>query len=66
MSLEKISIDKVGRYGIINGRQVEQTIYKAYDVGNRLEWLKTSIDFARDDKESKEGLIEYMEIFIKN
>ena len=39
---------------------------KAYDVGNRLEWLKTSIDFARDDKESKEGLIEYMEIFIKN
>lgn len=27
MSLEKISIDKVGRYGIINGRQVEQTIY---------------------------------------
>lgn len=130
ISLEKVPIDKVERYGIINGRQVEQNIYnieqlvekplahqapsnlaimgryiltpdifdkiketepgvggeiqltdalskldsiygvafegKTYDIGNRLEWLKTSIEFAMDDEESKNELIEYMGTFIKN
>ena len=33
---------------------------KTYDIGNRLEWLKTSIEFAMDDPESRENLIQYM------
>ena len=37
---------------------------KAYDIGNRLEWLKTSIEFALDDSESKDILIEYMKEMI--
>ena len=37
---------------------------KTYDIGNRLEWLKTSIEFAMDDKESKADLIEYMKTLI--
>ena len=26
---------------------------KTYDIGNRFEWLKTSIEFAMDDEESE-------------
>ena len=37
---------------------------KTYDIGNRLEWLKTSIEFALDDSESKDILIEYMKEMI--
>ena len=33
---------------------------KTYDIGNRFEWLKTSIEFAMDDEESKDDLMEYM------
>ena len=38
---------------------------KTYDIGNRLEWLKTSIEFALDDDEFKNDLIGYMESYIK-
>ena len=38
---------------------------KTYDIGNRFEWLKTSIEFAMDDVESKDALIEYMKEIIK-
>ena len=38
---------------------------KTYDIGNRFEWLKTSIEFAMDDEESKDDLIEYMKNIIK-
>ena len=38
---------------------------KTYDIGNRFEWLKTSIEFAMDDPESKDDLIEYMKEMIK-
>ena len=37
---------------------------KTYDIGNRLEWIKTSIEFAMDDEESKNDLVEYMKTFI--
>ena len=37
---------------------------KTYDIGNRLEWLKTSIEFAMDDPNSKKQLIEYMKEII--
>ena len=37
---------------------------KTYDIGNRLEWLKTSIEFAMDDPESKKYLLEYMKQII--
>lgn len=37
---------------------------KTYDIGNRLEWLKTSIEFAMDDEESKNDLISYMKDII--
>ena len=36
---------------------------KTYDIGNRFEWLKTSIEFAMDDDESKDDLIEFMRSF---
>ena len=115
ISLEEVPIDKVERYGIIKGNEVEKNIYKiselvekppmdkapsnlaimgryvltpdifdkinetepgvggeiqltdalqkldsingvtfkdkTYDITNRLEWLKTSIEFALDDNE---------------
>lgn len=124
ISLEAVPEDKIERYGIINGTQVEPNIYeinqlvekppaneapsnlaimgryvltsdifdklketeagvggeiqltdalskldsiyglafdgKTYDIGNRFEWLKTSIEFAMDDEESKDDLIEFM------
>ena len=124
ISLEKVPREKVERYGIIKGEEIETDVYqidelvekppvdqapsnlaimgryvltpdifdkiketgagvggeiqltdalakldkiygntfegKTYDIGNRLEWLKTSIEFAMDDEESKNDLISYM------
>ena len=129
ISLEAVPKDKVERYGIIKGEEVDSNIYninqlvekplaehapsnlaimgryvltpdifdkldetepgvggeiqltdalskldeiygvvfegKTYDIGNRLEWLKTSIEFAMDDEDSKGELIEYMKTFLK-
>lgn len=36
---------------------------KTYDIGNRLEWLKTSIEFAMDT-DAKDELKEYMRTFL--
>jgi UTP--glucose-1-phosphate uridylyltransferase len=33
---------------------------KTYDIGNRIEWLKTSIEFAMDDDEAKDDLMKYL------
>ena len=38
---------------------------KTYDIGNRFEWLKTSIEFAMDDEDSKDDLVNYMREMIK-
>lgn len=35
---------------------------KTYDITNRLEWLKTSIEFGLDDNEFRDDLVEYMKI----
>ena len=128
ISLEEVPRDKVERYGIIKGTEVEKDVYKidklvekplahqapsnlaimgryvltgdifdkidetepgvggeiqltdalskldaiygntfegkTYDIGNRFEWLKTSIEFALDDDESKDALIDYMKSMI--
>ena len=128
ISLEEVHLEKVERYGIIKGSEVEKDIYKikelvekppmdkapsnlaimgryvltpdifdkieetepgvggeiqltdalqkldsiygvtfegkTYDIGNRLEWLKTSIEFALDDNEFKDDLIDYMKRYI--
>ena len=128
ISLEEVPMDKVERYGIIKGSEVEKNIYKiselvekpprdnapsnlaimgryvltpdifdkidetepgvggeiqltdalqkldsiygvtfkgkTYDIANRLEWLKTSIEFALDDKEFRDDLVEYMKNYI--
>ena len=128
ISLEEVPIEKVERYGIISGSEVEKDIYKiselvekppkekapsnlaimgryvltpdifdkidetepgvggeiqltdalqkldsiygvtfegkTYDIGNRLEWLKTSIEFALDDAEFRDDLVEYMKSYI--
>lgn len=129
ISLERVPQEKVERYGIIKGVEIEQDVYqidelvekpsvneapsnlaimgryvltpdifdkiketgvgvggeiqltdalakldkiygntfegKTYDIGNRLEWLKTSIEFAMDDDdESKNDLISYMKEII--
>lgn len=37
---------------------------KTYDIGNRFEWLKTSIEYGLDDEEFKDNLVEYMKKFI--
>ena len=37
---------------------------KTYDIGNRLEWLKTSIEFALDDDEFRDDLVDYMKNYI--
>ena len=37
---------------------------KTYDIGNRLEWLKTSIEFALEDNEFRDDLVEYMKNYI--
>lgn len=126
ISLEAVPKDKVERYGIIKGNEIEENIYKiddlvekplvqhapsnlaimgryiltsdifdkiketepgvggeiqltdalqklnaiygvtfngkTYDIGNRLEWLKTSIEFAMEDKESKDELNEFLKM----
>ena len=128
ISLEEVPCEKVERYGIIKGEEVEDNVYKinrlvekpkvedapsnlaimgryvltpdifdkieetepgvggeiqltdalsrldaiygntfegkTYDIGNRLEWLKTSIEFAMHDEESKRDLIEYLKEII--
>ena len=38
---------------------------KTYDIGNRLEWLKTSIEFSLDDDEFKNDLVGYIESYIQ-
>ncbi len=127
ISLEAVPRDKIERYGIINGTEVEPNVYeinqlvekppineapsnlaimgryvltpdifdkiretesgvggeiqltdalskvdsvyglvfdgKTYDIGNRFEWLKTSIEFAMDDEDSKDDLVEFMRTF---
>ena len=37
---------------------------RTYDIGNRLEWLKTSIEFALDDDEFRDDLVKYMKNYI--
>lgn len=128
IALEEVPIEKVERYGIIKGEEIEKNVYKidelvekpsineapsnlaimgryfltpdifdkiketepgvggeiqltdalskldsiygsifegkTYDIGNRLEWLKTSIEFALDDDESKDHLMDYMKEII--
>ncbi|MBU4534249.1 MAG: UTP--glucose-1-phosphate uridylyltransferase GalU [Euryarchaeota archaeon] len=39
---------------------------RTYDIGNKVEWLKTSIDFALDDEEARIELLEYMKNVMKN
>ena len=56
-----------GEIQLTDALQKLDTIYgvtfegKTYDIGNRFEWLKTSIEFAMDDEESKYDLIDFME-----
>lgn len=128
ISLEEVPIEKVERYGIIKGEEIEKDVYKinqlvekppmskapsnlaimgryvltpdifdkinetepgvggeiqltdalskldaiygntfegkTYDIGNRLEWLKTSIEFAMDDEESREDLLGYLRTIV--
>ena len=33
---------------------------KSHFIENRLDWLKASIDFALEDDEFRDGLLEYM------
>lgn len=37
---------------------------KTYYIGNRMEWLKTSIEFAMEDEDSKRELKEFISSFI--
>lgn len=128
IAVEEVPMEKVERYGIINGNEVEEGVYKinqlvekplrdhapsnlaimgryvlssdifdklketepgvageiqltdalskldaiygdvfkgkTFDIGNRLDWLKTSIEFALDDPQSKDDLIEYLKTIL--
>nr|WP_305847198.1 hypothetical protein [Methanothermobacter sp. THM-2] len=33
---------------------------KTYDIGNRVDWLKTSLEFAMRDDEIRPELVDYM------
>ena len=35
---------------------------QSYDIGNRIDWLKTSLKFALEDEKAKEDILN----FIKN
>ena len=37
---------------------------KIYDIGNKIEWLKTSLEFAMDNHEAKDELIQYLKEII--
>ncbi|MGC9516063.1 MAG: UTP--glucose-1-phosphate uridylyltransferase GalU [Methanomicrobiales archaeon] len=36
-----------------------------YDIGNKVDWLKTSLEFAMEDPDVREDLIEYLSDMIK-
>ncbi|RBQ23855.1 UTP--glucose-1-phosphate uridylyltransferase AglF [Candidatus Methanobinarius endosymbioticus] len=128
IALEQVSCEKIERYGIIKGEEIEKSLYhieklvekpkadeapsnlaimgryvltsdifqhiedtepgfggeiqltdamaklnniygqvfegKTYDIGNRIEWLKTSIEFAMDDEEARDELSSYLKLVI--
>lgn len=130
IAVERVPDEKVERYGIIDGRPVEDTVYKidklvekpalkdaptnlaimgryfltpdifehientepgvggeiqltdalaklnviygsifnghTYDIGNRMEWLMTSIEFALEDEESHDQILNYMKEKVKS
>lgn len=37
---------------------------KTYDIGNRLEWLMTSIEFALDDDDARDDLLNYLKTIV--
>jgi len=37
---------------------------KVFNIENRLEWIKSSIDYAMADLEFKDDLISYMKTFV--
>ena len=37
---------------------------KTYDIGNKIDWLKTSIEFAMYDDEAKEELLSYLKSMV--
>lgn len=37
---------------------------KTYDIGNRLEWLMTSIEFALDDEDAHDQIYNYMKSIV--
>ncbi|MDR2545418.1 MAG: UTP--glucose-1-phosphate uridylyltransferase GalU [Methanobrevibacter sp.] len=38
---------------------------RSYDIGNKIDWLKTSIEFALEDNESKGILLDYIQEMMK-
>ena len=130
IAVERVPDEKVERYGIIDGRPVEETVYKidklvekpalkdaptnlaimgryfltpdifehientepgvggeiqltdalaklnviygsifnghTYDIGNRMEWLMTSIEFALEDEEAHDQILNYMKEKVKS
>lgn len=34
---------------------------ESYDIGNRIDWLKTSLKFAMDDEESRETILDFIQ-----
>ena len=53
--------DEISKLDDIYGVKYEG---KVFNIENRLEWLKSSIEFAMDDDEFKNDLMGYMKAFI--
>ena len=101
IALEEVPDEKVERYGIIGGEEIEPDIYKidklvekhcienvepgyggeiqltdalskldeiygqvfkgqSYDIGNRIDWLKTSLKFALEDEKAKDDILNFI------
>lgn len=37
-----------------------------YDIGNKVEWLKTSLEFSLEDSSAREEILEYISFLLKN
>lgn len=53
--------DALQKFNSIYGATFEE---KTHDIGNRLEWLKASIEFSLDDDEFRDDLLKYMKSYI--
>ncbi len=50
----------------LNGIYGKVFVGESYDIGNRVDWLKTSLKFAMDDESSREDILNFIQTEIIN